>query len=372
MSFIKKPTKQHLKLLVVLLIGAVFGVIVLLTTRAEISPTRADINKDGKITVTDLSLLLSKYLTSDSNADINGDGKVTIIDLSIFLGHYGKNLTSSSAPYHIIYLSKLVSETKAIEQYRIMEQNQNVVPSFRSDSVAEYQKWEKKGFNYYYMSASSDFTVCSGTPNPYRPDSEVYGALAGKYGRGIYLHEFAAIYACVNGWNWAEAVKKINWSRIDQWAMDAKAKGKKVVWAEPAAGWRSLINDPTADSYFRKWGNTLVPVFATNYSHAPTNKLPEARAGALAAAQRYGIEFGESIQSWYWIDPHWPYTSQDAKVLAEYGKAAGATYFEIEGTTGDMAPGTTYMNGVNAFIGELGASPTPKQSASDAPLPTYH
>ena len=37
-----------------------------------------------------------------------------------------------------------------------------------------------------------------------------------------------------------------------------------------------------------------------------------------------------------------------------------------------MSPGTTYMNGVNAFIGELGSTPVPKHSGASAPLPTYH
>lgn len=355
-----------------LVIFGLFGLFFLYFSNASTPKSRGDLNSDSKINILDLSLLLSKYNTSYAPVDINSDGKVSIFDLSILLSNYGKSIIIEPAPWHIIYLSKLVPEANAIAEYKIMESNPYVVPSFRTDSVSESQKWESKGYNYYYMAASSDYTVCSGTPNPYMSTPVVTGTLDGKYNQGIYFHELGAVYACAaKDWNWSNAIDRINWPLLDSWVKYAKSKGKKVVWAEPAAGWSALTQHAKADGYLRSWGSTIVPIFATNFSHAPTNKVPEARAGALAAALKYNIEFGESIQSWYWIDPNWPYTSQDAKILAEYGKAAGATYFEIEGTSGDMSPGTKYMNGVNSFISELRPVVTPKQSGSTAPLPTY-
>jgi hypothetical protein len=56
-----------------------------------------DINQDGHVTITDLSLLLSSYGESGSacvtasqyTCDLNGVNGVNIIDLSILLSHYG-------------------------------------------------------------------------------------------------------------------------------------------------------------------------------------------------------------------------------------------------------------------------------------------
>lgn len=69
-------------------------------TSAEITVTvsggtgtkQGDLNKDGKVNVTDLSILLSnwgKTTFSPPEADINGDGKVNVTDLSILLSRWG-------------------------------------------------------------------------------------------------------------------------------------------------------------------------------------------------------------------------------------------------------------------------------------------
>jgi hypothetical protein len=48
-----------------------------------------DLNSDGVVNITDLSILLSNYGTASSTADINKDGTVNILDLSILLSNYG-------------------------------------------------------------------------------------------------------------------------------------------------------------------------------------------------------------------------------------------------------------------------------------------
>jgi len=48
-----------------------------------------DINGDGHVDITDLSILLSKFGTSDSASDLDHDGIVSILDLSILLNNYG-------------------------------------------------------------------------------------------------------------------------------------------------------------------------------------------------------------------------------------------------------------------------------------------
>jgi hypothetical protein len=48
-----------------------------------------DLNSDGVVNITDLSILLSSWNTTNSTADINKDGTVNILDLSILLSNYG-------------------------------------------------------------------------------------------------------------------------------------------------------------------------------------------------------------------------------------------------------------------------------------------
>jgi hypothetical protein len=54
------------------------------------SGNTGDLNNDGVVNITDLSILLSSWNTTNSTADINKDGTVNILDLSILLSNYGK------------------------------------------------------------------------------------------------------------------------------------------------------------------------------------------------------------------------------------------------------------------------------------------
>jgi hypothetical protein len=54
-----------------------------------VSAKPADLNNDGVVNITDLSILLSSWNTTNSTADINKDSTVNILDLSILLSNYG-------------------------------------------------------------------------------------------------------------------------------------------------------------------------------------------------------------------------------------------------------------------------------------------
>jgi hypothetical protein len=65
------------------------------TTSPSISAkhTKGDVNNDDKITVIDLSILLSNFgrrPAAFQSGDVNGDGVVNVIDLSILLSNYGR------------------------------------------------------------------------------------------------------------------------------------------------------------------------------------------------------------------------------------------------------------------------------------------
>lgn len=58
----------------------------------------ADINKDGTVSIADLSMLLSKWSTNDVSSDLDGSGRVDIVDLSILLKAYGTSSTPNPNP----------------------------------------------------------------------------------------------------------------------------------------------------------------------------------------------------------------------------------------------------------------------------------
>lgn len=76
--------------------GAIVGLGLISGTQKTTDPSvsasadyPADINSDGIVNISDLSLLLSKWGSNDAAADINHDGTVAISDLSFLLGKWG-------------------------------------------------------------------------------------------------------------------------------------------------------------------------------------------------------------------------------------------------------------------------------------------
>ena len=49
-----------------------------------------DLNKDGKVNVFDLSILLSNWKKTKAEYDLNGDASIGIFDLSIMLSNWTK------------------------------------------------------------------------------------------------------------------------------------------------------------------------------------------------------------------------------------------------------------------------------------------
>ncbi len=69
----------------------IVGIALLWRSLAAVNPNlQGDLNGDNKVTITDLSILLSNFNKNGSDGDVNGDGKVNITDLSILLSNWGK------------------------------------------------------------------------------------------------------------------------------------------------------------------------------------------------------------------------------------------------------------------------------------------
>jgi chitodextrinase len=61
-------------------------------TLAGTAANTGDLNSDGKVNITDLSIMLSHWNSTGvpvSQGDVNADGKVNLTDLSILLSHWG-------------------------------------------------------------------------------------------------------------------------------------------------------------------------------------------------------------------------------------------------------------------------------------------
>jgi hypothetical protein len=75
---------------IIIITIAIAGYLLVNLTKASTPP--ADINNDGKVDLTDLSILLTNYnkTATFSTGDLDGNGIVNILDLSVLLSNYGK------------------------------------------------------------------------------------------------------------------------------------------------------------------------------------------------------------------------------------------------------------------------------------------
>jgi hypothetical protein len=97
MKISHKLSFSHLMIFVICF--AAFGSYMLWRSFAA-TPADADLNKDGVVNITDLSILISNYNTTNAVADINKDGTVNILDLSILLSDYGTSVGTSKTVGH--------------------------------------------------------------------------------------------------------------------------------------------------------------------------------------------------------------------------------------------------------------------------------
>ncbi len=80
------------------IIVACLGILFMWRSFAATPLASPDINGDGKVTLTDLSILLSGYGKTTAQGDLNGDGTVNLSDLSILLSNFGKTIDLTPTP----------------------------------------------------------------------------------------------------------------------------------------------------------------------------------------------------------------------------------------------------------------------------------
>ncbi|TAK89556.1 hypothetical protein EPO04_00370 [Patescibacteria group bacterium] len=275
---------------------------------------------------------------------------------------------SPTAPYTIIMIGwrpyekeyAQLANTKTNLVYRSIERTPN-----GQGKWPKLDQWEAANYRYYNNVAGSDWAssgaggACKNINLAYMDQRYSDELLQRKGNIGYYMHEMVALNAACNGWNWTAAAQSIDWARINNWMLQAKAQNKKVIWSEPAQGWNAIRSNPTFQAVAPYWKESMVPMFATNFRTPSFNHVPYARDGATAVARQFGTPVGESVQSWYFREGYNDLTTSATVGLANYGLEVGSTYYQIEGTYGDMAWGTDYMKGILAFSKTLGPAGSP-------------
>jgi len=204
-----------------------------------------------------------------------------------------------------------------------------------ADPITE---WDQSGTKYYYTAASSDFENYQ-NEDLYVPYSHVYEVLGRSACTGVYLHEVVTYEASQPqcNWNWDQAVDAFNWSWLNSVVSRAKSKGKRVIWSEPAGAWEALMKDSYARSCLQSYGDTIVPMFATNFHCEGSGyHLAQSRDHAGVAAGMIGTALGESHQAWYFIDQEQSVSQSGSLWLGKLGRDHRASIFQFEGDLMDM------------------------------------
>ena len=279
------------------------------------------------------------------------------------------------------------SETQQRAEYAKWITYPNVRPAFRGMAFSKDDPimagWQRDGYKYYWTAASSDYRNEVGSM--YESVADASTVLDRSNSLGLYFHEVVSQNAATNGWNWRQAVWDTDWGRLDQMVTKARAVGKKIIWSEPSHAWNAILNDAAARERIRSWGETLVVTYATNF---PDQIDSFSKPAAQALASQFGQQLGASIQSWHWFDqmpaatrnswnlapsgPTTPAATAAATVgLSNAGVAAGATYFQFEGTAPDMQPSSPYSTGIRQFLDALKSTssrPIPGSAAQRVPI----
>jgi hypothetical protein len=218
---------------------------------------------------------------------------------------------------------------------------------------------------YYYTIASSDFVAFQGQPSIYLTVADINAVLDRPACQGVYLHEVLTYLTASNGWNWNAGIAQFNWTAntgwLDQVIIHARLRGKKVIWSETSAAWKSVLNStqsPSPMTFLSTRGDVVRLLWATNFQSSGSGYLmTQARDyGAEIAAKCPGMQFGQSHQSWYFTEQGFPVTAASSLALAKLGSDHAGTYYQFEGPTSPvdyLNYGSAYMQGVVNFAAYL-------------------
>jgi hypothetical protein len=244
----KSPSKTITALL--LLIFVLVGAYSILQSKA--ATLTSDINKDGIVNTSDLSLLLSSYghagsacvTSSTLTCDLNGDAVINILDLSIMLSTYGQSSTIASSR---IYWGGFLEGQQTYAFYY-----GNPAPDGQPWGNTP---WASNTWNRFESNAGKKVSILSyGQPPPWAQTAVDTNAANISYSRGSIpyitmgkdgVDDLAAIAAGTYD------------TQIKTWATNIKTYNKPIflrLWWEMNGGWYSWGNGKTpATTYITAW-----------------------------------------------------------------------------------------------------------------------
>ena len=233
-----------------------------------------------------------------------------------------------------------------------------VSPALRSTSAdkddAKLLAWEAAGLKYFYTAVDSDYRFSG---SMYAPAASPDAVMARTNNSGLYFTQLITQLTADSSWNWQTGLGKVNWDQVDAWVMQAKDRGKKVIWNEPGRAWEAVNANATALAYFKKWGGTVVVAYGTNFADQVD---AYARPQALKLASATGARRGVSVQAFNFTDRSQAVTRAGVAKLAKDALDSGSTTFEFSGASADQQPGSQFLLGAQDFLSTSSTSGPPK------------
>jgi beta-mannanase len=249
-----RKSKRPSRLSALALISAFVLVGTYFVFQSKAATLTSDINKDGIVNTSDLSLLLSSYghagsacvTSSTLTCDLNGDAVINILDLSIMLSTYGQS--STTIPSHIYWGAYMEGQSTYAFYYG------NPAPNGKPWGNAP---WDNTGntWDRFESNAGKKVSLMSyGQPPPWAQTAVDTNAANISYSRG-------AIPNITMGQSTTDDLAAIASgtydTQIKTWATNIKTYNKPIflrLWWEMNGGWYIWGNGKLpASTYIAAW-----------------------------------------------------------------------------------------------------------------------
>lgn len=315
----------------------------------------ADVNGDGGVNISDLSILAAHFGLSGqsfSTGDLNGDGSINISDLSVLAAAWG---TASSS------CSPAVSPTELLTN-----------PGFESSFTSVAPSWN----NQVFGNTTGTFSKDTLTPHSGTSDQKIVVTPAPDSSSAVF---FLQNFTFASGTTYQGTV----WLKSPDGATVDVMFRRNGPYYEPGAIQRITLT-PTWTQYTIKggWDADVPGFFGISFASAGTVQLDEASLRALSGetdcvATQQAIPasfFGMHINKWGNY-PTWP-TQINFKTLRLWD--TGTRWMDLEATKGtwdwrrfDFYVNTAQANGNDPIIYTMGIPPawaTADGSTTAAPV----
>jgi hypothetical protein len=289
---------------------------------------QGDLNNDGVVNSTDLSLLLGHYATTDPSADINNDGVVNLTDLSTLVGHYGE--TVPATPTHFsTTASAQCGRTGSCAVTTSLPRSE----SYCASNVTA-TSWEPRPDN---NTANHTQGPASASTIPWGPDTT-----------NVYWANALANYQQVDGHYTGLTTQILQWGAC-KWGLDEDLLRAVAV---QESSWHQSTEGDLASGCAHSFGLTQVRD-STNatcpLSHDAWGGMPYTQNSSALAVDFYGASIRSCYDGDYYDGGSWLYGGQTAAQVA----AAHDWNYVLWGCVGSWFSGNWYDTGAVNYINSV-------------------